>query len=69
MICRTQLVALDHNAGANLDQAKTIAGNLRYNLVFPKQSARWTVKPITKTNNMCMKWFKELFNAATITLY
>lgn len=51
MICRTQLAALDHNAGANLDQAKTKAGNLRYNLVFPKQSARWTVIPIKDHKN------------------
>lgn len=52
MICRTQLAALDHNAGINLPQAKLKkGGNLRYKMVFPKQSARWVVKPIKEDKN------------------
>ena len=51
MICRTQLAAMDHNEGANLPQAQLKDGTLRYKLVFPKQSAAWTVKPIKVQKN------------------
>ena len=51
MICRIQLSAMDHNAGAKLPQAESKDGTLRYKLVFPKQAAAWTVKPIKASKN------------------
>ena len=46
MLCRCQLAALDHNAGAQLPQAKTKQGDLRYNISFTKHGKNWVAKPI-----------------------
>jgi hypothetical protein len=51
MICRTQLAAMDHNAGSKLPQATTKDGKLRYKVVFPKQAAKWVSKPIKSHKN------------------
>ena len=51
MLARCQLAALDHNAGAFLQQAVNRRGDLRFNVVFPKQSKIWVAKPIKEHKN------------------
>lgn len=51
MVCRCQLAALDHNAGASLQQAVTKNGQRRYNVVFTKQGKAWVAKPIKAHKN------------------
>ena len=51
MICRTQLAAMDHNAGVFMEQTKTKDGMMRSKLVFPKQSSNWVAKPIKTHKN------------------
>ena len=51
MLCRCQLAALDHNAGAGLSQAIKKDGTRRYNVVYTKQSKMWVAKPIKTHKN------------------
>ena len=47
MIARSQLAILDHNSGANLLQARTKDGLLRYKQQFSKITVNWVVKKIS----------------------
>ena len=51
MVARSQLAALDHNAGASLPQSTTKMGVARWNVAFPKHSKNWVVKPIKATKS------------------
>ena len=51
MQCRSQLAALDFNAGAGLQQARTHDGQPRFNIAFSKQSKQWVAKPIKEHKN------------------
>ena len=51
MLARCQLGALDFNAGAGLEQARTKDGKKRYNIAFTKQGKDWVAKPIKAPKN------------------
>ena len=46
MVARTQLAVLDYNSGANVEQAKTKTGTLRYKQNFSRVTQTWVVKRI-----------------------
>ena len=51
MYARSQLAILDFNSGSHLEQAKTKAGNKRYNVSFSKITKTWSAKPIKEKKN------------------
>ncbi|XP_073714613.1 uncharacterized protein [Misgurnus anguillicaudatus] len=48
MVARTQLAVLDHNENVGRQQAATITGVPRYNIVYPKHTKEWIAKVIYK---------------------
>ena len=59
MVARTQLAALDHNANTGRQQATVSKGEneeeLRYKVVFPKQTKEWVAKPIMEKTREHLK--------------
>ena len=59
MVARTQLAALDHNANTGRQQATVSRGEnegeLRYKVVFPKQTKEWVAKPIMEKTREHLK--------------
>ena len=59
MVARTQLAALDHNANTRRQQATVSKGEneeeLRYKVVFPKQTKEWVAKPIMEKTREHLK--------------
>ena len=59
MVAHTQLAALDHNANTGRQQATVSRGEnegeLRYKVVFPKQTKEWVAKPIMEKTREHLK--------------
>lgn len=51
MKARLQLAALDHNTNANLPQATTKAGELRYSLRYSKAAKTYVTAPVKHAKN------------------
>ena len=62
MIARSQVAAIDFNSGSNLVQAKTVQGNLRYNISYSKITKNWSAKPIKEQKDR--KFCKDMVNRA-----
>ena len=63
MIDRTMIAVLDHNCSANLPQATTSDGTLRYKPIFSKISGDWCIKKIkcAKEKHYVQDLLEEVF--------
>ena len=67
MIARSQLAILDFNAGANVGQAQTKDGRLRYKQSYSKVTQNWVVKKIAagKSRNYIQDLFEHTIDRNT----
>ena len=54
MVAQCKLAVIDFNQGQELEKAKTMSGNKRFNVCFSKVTKSWTAKAIKEQKSMAM---------------